>query len=243
MSELSGNRMNPLQRLLGFNSSRHRLWQENAAFAAQIPPGSFVLDAGAGEAPYKNLFRHAQYESADFEKIKKTYSSTTYVCDLKSIPVEDARFDFIIFNQVMEHLPEPKLVLNELHRVLKSGGKMIYTGPLFYEEHEQPFDFYRYTQFGLRYLFSTTEFSILRLDWLEGYFGTVGYQLGSMARHLPWKPRQIGAGIAGYSLAPVLAFLKFGFATMSVFFHRLETRAKYTNSGYPKNYVVIATKE
>lgn len=235
--------MNPFKSLFGFNSSRHRLWQENAAFAAQIPPGAFVLDAGAGEAPYKNLFRHAQYESADFEKIEKMYSSTTYVCDLKSIPVEDARFDFIIFNQVMEHLPEPKLVLNELHRVLKRGGKMIYTGPLFYEEHEQPFDFYRYTQFGLRHLFSTSEFSILRLDWLEGYFGTIGYQLGGMARHLPWKPRQIRAGIAGYSLAPALALLKFGFATLSVFFHRLETRVKYTSAGYPKNYVVIATKE
>ena len=62
---------------------------------------------------------------------------------------------------------------------------MIYSGPLFYEEHEQPYDFYRYTQFGLRYLFSSAGFIIERLAWLEGYLGTVGYQLNTMARYLP----------------------------------------------------------
>jgi SAM-dependent methyltransferase len=65
----------------------------------------------------------------------------------------------------MEHLPESKLVLAELSRVLKPGGKMIYTDPLFFEEHEQPFDFYRYTQFGLRYLFGSTGFVVERLGW------------------------------------------------------------------------------
>ena len=171
--------MNYLKRLLDFNSSRYRLWQENAAFAALVPDGALVLDAGAGDAPYKSLFQHARYESADFEKSNRTYVPSTYICDLQHIPTEDGRFDFIVFNQVMEHLPEPKLVLAELYRVLKPGGKMIYTGPLFYEEHEQPYDFYRYTQFGLRYLFDSAGYVIERLDWLEGYFGTVGYQLNT----------------------------------------------------------------
>lgn len=147
-----------LNGLFYFNSSRYRLQKENAAFAALVPDHALVLDAGAGNAPYKSLFEHAQYESADFEKIDKKYAPSTYVCDLKKIPVEDCRFDFIIFNQVMEHLPEPHLVLAELYRVLKPSGKMIYTGPLFYEEHEQPYDFYRYTQFGLRYLFESAHF-------------------------------------------------------------------------------------
>lgn len=49
---------------------------------------------------------------------------------------------------------------------------MIYSAPLFYEEHETPYDFYRYTQFGVRHLMETTGFVIERLDWLEGYFGS-----------------------------------------------------------------------
>ena len=81
-----------------------------------------MLDAGAGDAPYRELFRHAKYKSVDLQKIDKHYAPSTYVCDLRSILVEGSRCDFVIFNQVMEHVPEPKLVLAELHRVLKPGG-------------------------------------------------------------------------------------------------------------------------
>ncbi len=231
-----------LKSVLAFNSSRHRLWQENTAFAALVPPGAVVLDAGAGIGPYKSLFDHAVYESADFEQADKAYQKSTYVCDLAAIPVEDNRFDFILFNQVMEHLPEPKRVLVELHRVLKPGGKMIYTGPLFYEEHEQPYDFYRYTQFGVRYLFDSAGFVIDRLDWLEGYLGTMGYQLNTMGRYLPFKPREIGGGLAGYGLAPFMLVLKMIFVACSVLFHRLEKRVKVTSAGYPKNYVAFLSK-
>jgi SAM-dependent methyltransferase len=140
--------LNFLKKKLSFNSSRFRLFQENKIFADSIPPGSIVLDAGAGNQPYRNLLMHTQYESADFEKVDKSYARSTYVCDLKKIPTENNRFDFILFNQVMEHLPEPTLVLKELNRVLKHNGKIIYTGPLFYEEHEIPYYFFRYTQFS-----------------------------------------------------------------------------------------------
>lgn len=125
--------MHYIKKLLLFNSSRYRLMQEVASFAALVPDGALILDAGSGDAPYKDLFRHVQYESADFQKVNKTYAPTTYICDLKNIPVENCRYDFIIFNQVMEHLPEPQTVLSELYRVLKVGGKIMYSGPLFYE--------------------------------------------------------------------------------------------------------------
>lgn len=225
-----------------FNSSRYRLWQENERFAAAIPAGSLVLDAGAGSAPYASLFAHTKYETADFERVDKRYAPSTYVCDLRAIPVENERFDYIVFNQVMEHLPEPKEVLRELLRVLKPGGRMIYSAPLFYEEHEQPYDFYRYTQYGVRHLMEGAGFTVERLDWLEGYFGTVGYQLDRMSLYLPSRPAAIAPGLAGYVLAPVMIILKLFFRTSSYLFHRLEKRSKYTQKGYPKNYVAILRK-
>jgi SAM-dependent methyltransferase len=235
--------MNYIRYLLSFNSSRYRLFQENKSFAEMVPNDALVLDSGSGDAPYKNLFKHAKYESADFEKVNnKRYTPSTYVSDLRSIPVSDCRFDFIIFNQVMEHLPEPKLVPGELYRVLKPGGKMIYTGPLFYEEHESPYDFYRYTQFGLRYILSSTGFEIERVDWLEGYFGTVGYQLNTMSRYLPHMPRDLARGLVGYGLSPIMLFLKVVFAACSVLFHKLEIHTKFEARGYPKNYVAIVRK-
>jgi SAM-dependent methyltransferase len=235
--------MNALKRLFSFNSSRYRLRQENIDFAALVPNGAFVLDAGAGNGPYRDLFDHAQYESADFEKADKKYQKSTYVCDLISIPVDDSRFDFIVFNQVLEHVPEPKQVLIELNRVLKPGGMMIYTGPLFYEEHEAPYDFYRYTQYGLSHLFDVSGFEVLRLDWLEGYFGTVAYQLNTMTRYLPCSPGRLHPNLfVGMLLAPVMFLLRIVFGICSMVFHRMETRMKYTRSGYPKNYVAIVQK-
>lgn len=230
-----------LQPLL-INSSRVHLARHNADFAALVPPGALVLDAGAGDAPYRDLFRHARYESADFEKVDKPYASSTYVCDLASIPVEDERFDFILLNQVMEHLPEPRNVLRELNRVLKPGGKIFCTAPLFYEEHETPYDFYRYTQFAYRHLFAATGFTIDRIDWLEGYLGTVAYQLETASRCLPASPRALNAGALGYIASPLIVLLRAVFASVAVLFYRLDIRAPYKKAGFPKNYAVLATK-
>jgi SAM-dependent methyltransferase len=224
------------------NSSRHHLAEYNRRFARLIPGGALVLDAGAGLAPYSELFAHARYETADFEQVRKKYAPSTYVCDLTGIPVEDGRFDYIVFNQVMEHLPEPKAVLRELNRVLKTGGQIICSTPLFYEEHERPYDFYRYTQYAHRYLFAETGFRIDRLEWMEGYFGTVAYQLDTAARYLPARPNDITPGLLGYALAPAVGALKVTFALAAILFYRLDIRSPLKDRGFPKNYVVIATK-
>jgi SAM-dependent methyltransferase len=224
------------------NSSRVHLERLNRAVALEVPAGALVLDAGAGLGMYKPLFAHTRYESADFMQVDKQYGDITYVCDLASIPVEDERFDFVLFNQTMEHLKEPKLALKELTRVLRSGGRILYTGPLFFEEHEQPHDYYRYTQFALRYLFAEAGLTIERLDWLEGYFGTLGYQLTTAAKRLPVRSGDFGGGMIGLCLVPISAALKVGFRVLGALFHQLDIRHKFTAAGYPKNYVVRARK-
>lgn len=231
-----------IQHIKKFNSSRTRLYRENEAFARTIPAGSMVLDAGAGSAPYKHLVSHANYESADFEMVDKAYAKSTYVCDLRNIPVEEGRYDFVLFNQVMEHLPDPRSVLNELFRVMKPGGRLIYSGPLFYEEHEQPYDFFRYTSFGVNLLFKEAGFIIQRLDWLEGYFGTVAYQMNRMGQFLPARPSSIAGGLTGLILCPFMLLLKGQMLALSLVFHWLETRTKFTARGYPKNYVAVVVK-
>lgn len=223
------------------NSSRVHLERVNRDFAATVSADSLVLDAGAGDAPYRPLFAHARYESADFEMVDKPYAKTTYVCDLCAIPVQDARFDAIIFNQVMEHLPDPAAALRELHRVLKPGGRMIATAPLFYEEHEVPYDFYRYTQFGWRHLMAQAGFVIERLDWLEGYFGTVAYQLDTAARYLPLRPGS--SRVVSLLTAPLLLLCKLAFAALAILFYRIDIRVPYAGRGFPKNYALVVRRD
>jgi SAM-dependent methyltransferase len=227
----------PINQLLAFNSSLYRLMEENTAFAKSVPAGGMVLDAGAGDCTYRHLFAHAKYESAD---IQSGNSKHTYTCDLKNLPVEDGRFEYVLFNQVMMYI-EPVPILKELNRVLKPGGKVMYTGPLFYEDLGEH-DMFRFTQYGLRQFFTAAGFEIERFDWLEGYFGTVGYQLSCMSRYLPWKPDSFGNAFLGLLLMPGVILLKLGCSAASVLFHRLETRVKFKAAGHPKNYVVIARK-
>ncbi len=225
------------------NSSREYLYGANEEFAKQVSSECFVLDAGAGEAPYRSLFDHANYETADFEMVDKDYAPSTYVCDLSEIPVEDARFDYIVFNQVMEHLPEPKSTLVELFRVLKPGGKIICTCPLFFEEHEQPYDFYRYTQFAHKHLFGSVGFEIEKIEWLEGYFGTVGYQFHCIYKYLPIRPSKYPIGtVTRYLAFPVMLGVKALAFFLAGFFYRMDLSFKFTGKGLPKNYAVVARK-
>jgi len=223
------------------NASRLHLRHLNQRFAEGIQNNALVLDAGAGTAPYAPLFAHTRYETADFEKLTRAYASSTYVCDLTSIPVENERFDHIVFNQVMEHLPEPGDVLRELHRVMKPGGTLVCTCPLFYEEHEQPYDFFRYTQFAHYRLFKGAGFRVDELDWLEGYFGTVGYQLEMMWRRLPARLDPTAPNVVRLAIPLLWAAKAFAFV-LAGFFYRLDTRYRYTASGMPKNYVIHASK-
>jgi SAM-dependent methyltransferase len=225
------------------NSSREYLARYNHEFAKDTPAGSLVLDAGAGEQQYRPYFSHCDYESADFEMVDKPYAKSTHVCDLGAIPVENERFDRIIFNQVQEHLPDPLAVLRELNRVLKPGGKLLCTAPLFYEEHERPFDFFRYTQFAHRHLMEQAGFRVDWLEWMEGYFGTLGYQFQGMAQHIPANPqRYLRPTIWPILFWPFALLLKMIAAPMAALFYRLDLAMKVTDRGYPKNYVLAVTK-
>ncbi len=208
------------------NPSRHWLEKEIMEYAASIPAGSMILDAGAGSCIYKANFAHCKYESADFAQMSLKYDGLTYVCDLMNIPVEDCRYDCILFSQVMEHLPEPELVLRELRRVLKPGGRIFCGAPLMYPEHGAPHDYYRYTQYGLRHLFSKAGFVIEDIHRMEGFYQTSAWFLDYISRNLLTRHR----------------IAKKIFAYYAGVFRKLEMKNKITDAGDPINYIVMATR-
>ena len=223
-------------------SSRGWLDYELRCFSESLAEGARILDAGSGDQRYASLFSRNLYESADFESVDKPYAKSTYVCDLSSIPVEDGRFDAIIFTQVMEHLPEPRLVVKELHRVLKPGGKLFTTAPLWYQEHEVPYDFYRYTQYSIRYIFAAAGFRIDDLRWLEGYMGSVAHQLRLMKKHLPRRSKDFGGGLHGLLAKIAFAMFRFVIPALYRFSNVSDSRLRYTKGGLPINYLAIMTK-
>ena len=98
-----------------------------------------VLDIGCGAAGksvyYASLgAKHVhgvdivEHYKEDSKKIaeEKGYADkfTFHLCDASKLSFEDNTFDTVIMNDSMEHVSNPKEVLNEIHRVLKKGGKL-----------------------------------------------------------------------------------------------------------------------
>lgn len=224
------------------NSSRHFLDKFAEEAGRACPAGALMLDAGAGHAPYRKHFQHARYEAADICWLPHEYGEIKYVCDLTRIPVEDGRFDFVFCSQTLEHVPDPRAVLEEFHRVMAQDAALWISVPFQYEEHEQPWDFYRYTQFGLRHLLERSGFEVVRLEWLEGYLGTVAYQLKNAAKYIAAAPRHFGSDLRGRIFWLAANALRPAFAIGAMVLSRADIRHPYRSGGGCKNYAVVARK-
>lgn len=69
-----------------------------------------------------------------------------------TFPIDSCSIDGVICTQVLEHVANPESLISEIERVLKPGGKLILTVPFLWQQHEKPYDFTRFTSFGLRRL-------------------------------------------------------------------------------------------
>jgi SAM-dependent methyltransferase len=219
------------------NSSREYLTEFAERASQSTAPGSLVLDAGSGGGPYRSCFAQHRYESADFENAP----GVDYVCDLARTPIQADRYDLVVCTQVLEHVPNPGMVLSELYRLLKPGAQLWLSTPLFYEEHMQPYDFFRYTRFGLTRLFEDAGFVVSEITELEGYYGSLSYQMAFAAANLPLSPKQYGGGVAGLIGAAVALLLIPTCSLLSRFYAGFDRRKKLVGH-LCKNYCVVGTK-
>lgn len=122
-----------------------------------------LLDIGCGSKPYQSLFHVEEYLGLDIDtenSRKRGFADFYY--DGNTFPVESESFDSALCNQVLEHVFNPDAFLSEIHRVLKPDGKLLLTVPFVWDEHEQPFDYARYSSFGLEALLDKNGFRVIQ---------------------------------------------------------------------------------
>ncbi len=121
-----------------------------------------VLDVGCGKKPYKHLFQTNKYIGIEVEQEghDHTNEDVDVFYDGNRIPFDDATFDSAITSQVLEHVFTPDAFLTEINRVLKPNGKLLLTVPFVWDEHEQPYDYARYSSFGLKSLLQKNGFEV-----------------------------------------------------------------------------------
>ena len=91
----------------------------------------------------------------------------------KIFPFDKCVFDNILCNQVLEHVFNPNEFLKEINRVLKKDGLFLLTVPFLWDEHEKPFDFARYSSFGLKHLLIENGFEIQQQFKTNSHLGII----------------------------------------------------------------------
>ena len=163
-----------LRELYTDRSFQPRAWRDpsDAAYAgisliersiARLAPelSGELLDVGCGRQPYADYFKHVhRMRACDFNAAR---GNVDFACPADQIPLPDASLDSILCTEVLEHVPDPPAVWREFARVLKPGGKVLLATPMSWPSHEEPYDFYRHTGFGLRHMAEAAGFDMLKL--------------------------------------------------------------------------------
>ncbi len=108
-----------------------------------------LLDVGAGAGEFRELFTGFKYIGVDFYP----HPDVALIADItKPLPLQDHSCDIIILSNVLEHTPEPEVIIRECARILKVGGLLLGAVPFLTKIHQEPYDFLRYTNFMLERL-------------------------------------------------------------------------------------------
>jgi SAM-dependent methyltransferase len=215
--------------LLGWTDPLHvarRLLQKAVQERAHYARG-WLLDLGCGEQPYRDMFTHVdRYIGVDLPP----NSQADVYGDAMALPVQGGVFHTVLCNQVLEHVTEPSKLMAEVARVLRPGGIVLLTTPQTWGLHLEPHDFYRYTEYGLRYLAEKSGLDVTEVIPTCGLSATMAQRIADTVvytepnRRPPWLELSLSL-----LMAPVLMT---GYALDKLFGKR----------GDPLDHVLIARR-
>tara|TARA_Y100000310_G_scaffold172859_1_gene172967 strand:- start:61 stop:705 length:645 start_codon:yes stop_codon:yes gene_type:complete len=153
-----------------FQPDRHLLRKFVAEHAKDF--SGIVVDVGAGDKRYKHFFAHCEgYQTLDTDEA----SEPDIVASVEKIPLEDGSVDGIICTQVLGDVWDVQKAVEEMVRILKPGGALLITESLLNEEHDEPQDYWRFTEFTWKKLLEE-KCSLEVLEKRGGYFAQMAQQ-------------------------------------------------------------------
>lgn len=124
----------------------HRILVGEALQGVDLATASSLLVVGAGDDPYHAMApAEARYVALDI----RAHETVSVVGDAHHLPFATRGFDCVLASEVLEHLRSVPSFLDEVHRVLVPGGRLVATVPFMFHVHADPSDFQRLTAAGL----------------------------------------------------------------------------------------------
>jgi len=143
-----------------------------------------VLDVGCGDKPYRSVFVNAKsYIGIDWLNRDNVTCSNNAArrkaldvsCNAEALPFCNGCFDAVLATQLIEHLAQPNLFFAEASRLLRPAGCLIITFPLIGPLHEEPYDYFRYTEHGIKVFCDKHELRVERIEKMGGGWLAIGY--------------------------------------------------------------------
>jgi len=184
------------------------------AFAATLPPGARLLDAGAGEARHARYFPRQRYCGVDLAVGDRAWNYTRLhaIADLERLPFPPACFGAAINIVTLEHVRDPLSVLREIARTLAPSAPLLAIVPHEWEVHQSPHDYFRYTRHGMAYLLDRAGLVDIQIRPVGGYFRLLGRRLLNGLQFFTGGMRWLGFIPAALLLVPpalILPYLDF----------------------------------
>jgi SAM-dependent methyltransferase len=144
--------------------------------------------------------------------------------------VRDESYDSAICIEVLEHLPEPGRAIATMQRILKPGGVVVISVPHLSRLHDLPHDYFRFTEFGLRYLLAQAGLEVVSIETKGGLLTFLAHQLSTILLAVAWSLPLIKA--------PLLALNRWLLVLGAFYADRLLGTA----ATFPQGYIVVARK-
>ncbi len=145
-----------------------------------------VIEFGASENIEKNFcnpkIKNCSLTYSNINPSKKEYLNI----DLQKKISLEAKYDFIVIFNVLEHLLDPNLAMKNLSTICKKNGKIIGSTPFIFRVHEAPKDYSRFTKDHLKELLKSNNFKDVEIIELgTGPFLACISLLRSYLKYLP----------------------------------------------------------
>ena len=155
-------------------------WHQRRAFIKYVKRiRGRVLDVGCGWQPYRELLECDRYWGVELgPEVRPDVRA-----NVAQLPFRDEVFDGLVCTEVIEHVPDPQAVLDDISRVLAQDGAAYLTAPMSWCLHYQPYDYFRFTNWGLEMLAERAGLRVVTCERIGGVFSLIGVRLSDVLAH------------------------------------------------------------
>ena len=165
---------------------------------AALPAGTRLLDVGGYPGPQRGKFDAGTLPVGRVTVNIARSRRPHVLADALALPFRDASFGAALVSEVLEHVPEPGVVLEQVARVLEPRGVLVVTVPFMFPVHGDPEDHGRYTEFAWRRMLPAAGFRVEAIERQGRFFTVLADMLRAWAAHgirgaHPWTRLKRGA--------------------------------------------------